>query len=305
MKKKFTRSKNRSKKQKIINILCNGVIIIAILIMAYFLIGSLYSKILLKVDADDFKFTSFDQKSMVNEMNSQSENTDDEKSQETKTRLTEYEKPIGVIDIPKIKIEIPIFYNMDEYNLARGVTLMQKKDLRNGDSKDISSDDNIYSLNPEINNNIIITGHSGTDGVKNNEMFLNLDLLEEKDNIYIDNGKNILHYQINHTQTVLPSDTDALFNNLQSKKDQLVLITCVPYFINSHRLLVFSDLIEILPRDTAIDEEGINSLRLINPANLFALVIILVIIIGFVIKKLYDMKKNPKKIEEVDINQKK
>lgn len=67
-------------------------------------------------------------------------------------------------------------------------------------------------------------------------MFTDIDKLETGDIFYITVGNRKLAYEVDNIQTVLPSEVNAL--KIQEGKDLATLVTCTPYGINTHRLLV-------------------------------------------------------------------
>ena len=86
----------------------------------------------------------------------------------------------------------------------------------------------------------VLTGHTG---LTNNKLFTNLDRLEIGDVIFLSVLGERLAYQVDQIQTVLPNEAmDAL--RIDPEQDYVTLITCTPYGINSHRLLVRGTRIE-------------------------------------------------------------
>ena len=79
----------------------------------------------------------------------------------------------------------------------------------------------------------LITGHRGLPSAK---LFTDLDRLETGDVFYIKVLGDILEYEIDQIQVVLPSELDSL--SIEEGQDYVTLITCTPYGINSHRMLV-------------------------------------------------------------------
>ncbi|MGN1111666.1 MAG: sortase, partial [Acutalibacteraceae bacterium] len=79
----------------------------------------------------------------------------------------------------------------------------------------------------------VLTGHTGVPG---NMLFTDLDKLENGDKFYLHILDEVLAYQIDQIRVVEPNDTREL--QIDREKDYCTLITCTPYGINSHRLLV-------------------------------------------------------------------
>lgn len=85
-------------------------------------------------------------------------------------------------------------------------------------------------------------------------MFTDIDKLVIGDIFYITVGNRKLAYEVDNIQTVLPSEVNAL--KIQEGKDIATLVTCTPYGINTHRLLVTGhrvDLTEDAPKENYTD----------------------------------------------------
>lgn len=124
---------------------------------------------------------------------------------------------IGQIYIPKIKVVLPIFDETTDQLLDQGATLLQGTSYPSGGKSTHS----------------VITGHSG---LASQLLFTNLDELKEKDYFLVDNFTETLKYEVIEIKTVLPTETKDLV--IQEGKDLMTLLTCTPYMINTHRLLV-------------------------------------------------------------------
>ena len=83
-----------------------------------------------------------------------------------------------------------------------------------------------------INTHTVITGHSG---LPSNKLFTRLDELEKNDKFYIYILDEVLAYEIDKIEIVLPEKADYI---IEDGKDLATLVTCTPYGINTHRLLV-------------------------------------------------------------------
>lgn len=124
---------------------------------------------------------------------------------------------MGYIRIPKINIELPIYHGTSEAVLQAGVGHFWGTSLPVGGES----------------THTVLTGHRG---LPTKTLFTNIDKLEEGDIFYIKVLDETLAYQIDQILTVLPEETDALA--IESGKDYATLVTCTPYAINTHRLLV-------------------------------------------------------------------
>lgn len=126
---------------------------------------------------------------------------------------------LGLVYIPAIQVSLPIFDETNESLLARGATLLQGSSYPVGGS----------------GTHAVLTGHSG---LPDKKLFTDLSKLQIGDVIFVDVFGEQLAYEIDRFQTVLPTDVQAL--DIQPEADLLTLVTCTPYMVNSHRLLVTS-----------------------------------------------------------------
>lgn len=124
---------------------------------------------------------------------------------------------MGYITIPKINVELPIYHGTEETVLSIGVGHLQTSSLPVGGN----------------NTHSILTGHRG---LPSSKLFTRLDELKINDLFYIDICGETLAYQINEINVIEPSEVDKL--DIQADKDIVSLITCTPYGINTHRLVV-------------------------------------------------------------------
>lgn len=124
---------------------------------------------------------------------------------------------MGYIEIPKIGVNLPIYHGTSEETLDRGVGHLLGSSLPVGGA----------------GTHCVLTGHSGLAGQK---MFSDLDQLELLDVFYLKVLDETLAYSVIEINTVLPEDTSELAINPQG--DDVTLITCTPYGLNTHRLLV-------------------------------------------------------------------
>ena len=124
---------------------------------------------------------------------------------------------MGYLEIPKLGVELPIFHGTEEETLDRGLGHLLGSSLPVGGT----------------GTHCVITGHSGLAGQR---MFSDLDKLELMDVFSLKVLDETLAYTVIEINTVLPEDTSELVINPQG--DDVTLVTCTPYGINTHRLLV-------------------------------------------------------------------
>lgn len=124
---------------------------------------------------------------------------------------------MGYIEIPKIKCNLPIYHGTDEAVLQIAIGHVQGSSLPAGGES----------------THCVLSGHRGLPSAK---LFSDLDQLTEGDVFLLRVLDETLTYEVDQIRTVLPDELDDLA--IEEGKDYCTLVTCTPYGINSHRLLV-------------------------------------------------------------------
>lgn len=124
---------------------------------------------------------------------------------------------LGYISIPKIDLELPIYEGTSEEVLSKGVGHMEQSS---------------YPLGGESTHSVL-TGHRGLPSAV---LFTNLDQLTEGDCFYLHILDEVLAYKVDQIKVVEPNESGDL--EIVDGEDHCTLVTCTPYSINSHRLLV-------------------------------------------------------------------
>ena len=124
---------------------------------------------------------------------------------------------MGYVEIPKTQVNLPIYHGTDAEVLDRGVGHLLGSSLPVGGE----------------NTHTILSGHSG---MASQKMFTDLEQLVPGDVFYLNVLDETLAYQVTEINTVLPYETDLL--GIVPGEDLCTLVTCTPYGINTHRLLV-------------------------------------------------------------------
>lgn len=137
---------------------------------------------------------------------------------------------MGYIDIPKINLSLPVYHYSSEEVLSKGIGHLYGSSLPVGGESA----------------HCVLTGHSGLMKAK---LFTDLKKVETGDVFTIHVLDLSLNYEVDQIKTVTPSEFNDL--DIHEGKDEVTLITCSPYGINSHRLLVRGHRIA----DTAKPEE--------------------------------------------------
>lgn len=124
---------------------------------------------------------------------------------------------MGYVRIPKIDLELPVYHGTSESVLQSGVGHFEGTSLPVGGES----------------THTVLTGHRG---LPSKLLFTELDELDEGDVFYVRILGEILAYEVDQILTVLPEDTGEL--SIVPGEDYATLVTCTPYAINTHRLLV-------------------------------------------------------------------
>ncbi len=180
-------------------------------------------------------------------------------------RMLEVEEMVGHVNIPKIKVDIPIRAGSSEDVLQQGAGHLE------GTSLPIGGD----------STHTVITAHRG---LPNAKLFRNLDQLAYGDVFYITNIKETIAYKVDKIQVVEPSNFEPVL--VVENKDYATLLTCTPYMINSHRLLVRG---ERIPYQEAIDDGVANTPR--ARVDFFRMVLVVIPIIIILMLTLFREKK--------------
>lgn len=177
---------------------------------------------------------------------------------------------MGYIKIPKINLELPIYHGTEESVLQVGVGHFEGTSLPVGGE----------------GTHCVLTGHRG---LPSKELFTNIDKLELGDIFYIKVFGETLAYQVDDIKTVLPDETDSLVP--VEGEDYVTLVTCTPYGVNTHRLLVrghrvdYSSAVLTVP-DVEIEPELPFEVKmLILAVSIIVLAFIIYRIVRAVIKK--------------------
>ena len=124
---------------------------------------------------------------------------------------------LGYITIPKIDVNLPIYNGTSQDVLSKGVGRMEQSS---------------YPLGG-VSTHCVLTGHRGLPSAV---LFTDLDKLEIGDEFYLHVLDEILAYKVDQIKVVEPNESGDL--EIIDGKDYCTLVTCTPYAINSHRLLV-------------------------------------------------------------------
>ena len=188
----------------------------------------------------------------------------------TKTGIMAY------VEIPKLNIYMPVYHGTDE-----GVLQIAAGHLP-GSSLPVGGE-NTHSL---------ISGHRGLPSAK---LFTDIDKLKKGDLFFIHVFDEVLAYKVNQIKIVLPDDVETL--EIEKGKDYVTLITCTPYGVNSHRLLVRGERTVYKQSESKIEDMiKKNNLKyiMLTAGVILALIGMTVLVSVFLIKRRKRRKLNEK-----------
>ena len=180
----------------------------------------------------------------------------EKKGVENYARMLEVREKIGYIDVPKINQQIPVYAGTSEDVLQRACGHLEGTSLPVG-GKDTHA---------------VITAHRGLPQVK---LFRDLDKMEVGDLFFFTNVKETLAYKVDQILVVEPWDFEPVL--VVEGKDLMTLLTCTPYMINSHRLLVRGHRVPYVPEvKEEIERAKFNYKSLIVPGIVLAVVMVII-----------------------------
>lgn len=180
----------------------------------------------------------------------------EKKGVENYARMLEVREKIGYVDIPKINQQIPVYAGTSEDILQHACGHLEGTSLPIG-GKDTHA---------------VITAHRGLPQVK---LFRDLDKMEVGDLFFFTNVKETLAYKVDQILVVEPWDFEPVL--VVEGKDLMTLLTCTPYMINSHRLLVRGHRVPYVPEvKEEIERAKFNYKSLIVPGLILAIVMLII-----------------------------
>lgn len=176
---------------------------------------------------------------------------------------------IGYIEIPKINVKLPIYHGDRDKVLEKGVAHIPNTAFPIGG----------------IGNHSVLSAHTG---YPTQVFFDNLDDLAIGDEIKVSVLDETLIYKVTAKNIVKPDNISLL--SVDDRKDLISLITCYPYGVNSHRLIVTAERLSEIPSTT--DENKSSVENTINPILVIVVVAILSAAVMLFIRKIKRKTKN-------------
>ena len=179
---------------------------------------------------------------------------------------------MAYISIPKIGVKIPIYHGTSSDILQKGVGHLEGSSIPVGGES----------------THAVLSAHRG---LPSSRLFTDLDQLKVGDTFYIHILDEVLAYRVNQVLVVEPSEIN--FLQIVKGKDYVTLVTCTPYAINTHRLLVRGERIEYSTQE----EENIAINKKMSIADIVlytCLLFVILLITGSIISITHYQKKERK-----------
>ena len=191
----------------------------------------------------------------------------------SKAEKSVYDKTLDVtgtgimayVDIPKVNTTLPIYHGTEDSILQVAVGHIPGTSLPVGGKGTHS----------------VISGHRGLPSAK---LFTDIDRLREGDTFMIQVLDETLTYEVDQILTVLPDDVSALA--IDPNKDYVTLVTCTPYGVNSHRLLVRGHRIPNKVKDARVVSEASRVDAMIVAPIIAVLLFIILLLVSAVYRRL-------------------
>ena len=185
---------------------------------------------------------------------------------------------MATIKIPSIDVNLPIYHGTDTATLDKGIGHLFGTALPVGGES----------------THTVLTGHTG---LGNATMFDQLTSVKMGDYFYIETAGRHLKYQVTDIRVVLPHETESL--NKVEGKDLATLITCTPYGVNTHRLLVTGERVP-MDDETAAAEAAQVKGSVMKPWMIAVLASVAVILLVAGILWLRSRKRNDEEPQEIE-----
>lgn len=147
---------------------------------------------------------------------------------------------MGSLEIPKIQVELPIYHGTTEEVLSNGIGHLEGTSLPIGG----------------VNTHSVLTGHRG---LPTSKLLVRLDEIKTGDLFFIRTYKEILAYKVEKIRVVKPEDTGWM--EIQDGRDLVSVVTCTPFGINTHRLIVTGHRVGYKEKEYAEIKQKIPSAR--------------------------------------------
>lgn len=188
---------------------------------------------------------------------------------------------MGYVEIPVIDVSIPIYHYTTDESLEKSAGHLFGSSLPVGGKS----------------THCILSAHRGLPSAK---LFTDLNLVEEGDVFYLHVLGKTLAYEVDQILTVLPEQTESL--GITDGDDYVTLVTCTPYAVNTHRLLVRGIRTKYVEEEVTKNDETIpQKLAVVDPKRVLAggaaALVILILLIYLIVRR-KDKKRRMKQLSE-------
>lgn len=154
--------------------------------------------------------------------------SDSEKEEYSQTLLLPTTEVMGMVEIPSIDVNLPIYHGTSENVLQKYIGHLEGTSLPTGG----------------LGRHAVLSGHRGLPSAK---LFTDIDQLQENDYFIVTLLGQKMTYQVDKISIIEPTDYSEFA--IDPNQDYVTLMTCTPYGINTHRLLVRGHRVDNLPDD--------------------------------------------------------
>ncbi len=253
------------------------LLVLGVIVLCYPFMGSVYTQIqqTIEVESHNAKVRQMDEerkREMQKAMEEYNKKLADEEASrevndpfseqhgsESENKLNFEDSIIGTIKIPTIDVNLPIYKDTSEKFLLKGVGYLNGTSFPSGGES----------------THCALTGHSAIPTAK---LFTDLEKLNIGDAFYIMVFDEVHAYRVDQIKVVIPSDVSDL--KVERGKDYTSLITCTPYGINTHRLIVRGIRDDSLISDDILqDDNDFWKFLLGSPYFIIAIILIILVLI--------------------------
>ncbi|WP_027216779.1 class C sortase [Butyrivibrio fibrisolvens] len=170
---------------------------------------------------------------------------------------------IGYLEIENIGVNLPIYHGVEESVLSVGIGHLPGTSFPTGTAS----------------THTVLSGHRGLPSA---ELLTNLDQMIEGDTFLLHIMDQVFAYEVDSINIVLPNETESLY--IYDGEDYVTLVTCTPYGVNTHRLLVRGKRVDYNQEERLIITADATMYSTLTVAIFIAAPILLVIFIVFMIR---------------------
>lgn len=185
---------------------------------------------------------------------------------------------IGYITIDKIDVNLPVYHDVEDYHLEVAAGHLKETSFPIGGGS----------------THAVILGHRGLPGAR---LFTDLDSVTEDDIFKIHILDRVFSYKVDQIRVVLPNEVSDLRTEIG--KDYCTLVTCTPYGVNTHRLLVRGKLMDSGTGDASFISTEVIRIERMFIASVIAIPMLLIVLIYLIIRR----RRRPEEIMERFFNE--